>query len=76
VNVHATTEDENDDKKGQLLQGTAECIWSIPKVPHEIFLGGLNTKVGREDVFKPTIRNETSREIGSNNGVKVVNFAT
>jgi hypothetical protein len=32
--------------------------------------------VDREDIFKPTIGNESSYEISNDNGVRVVNFAT
>jgi endonuclease/exonuclease/phosphatase family metal-dependent hydrolase len=39
-------------------------------------LGDFNAKVGREDIFKPTIGNESSHEISNDNGVIVVNFAT
>jgi hypothetical protein len=35
-----------------------------------------NAKVGREDIFKPTIGNESFHEISSDNGVTVVNSAT
>jgi hypothetical protein len=35
-----------------------------------------NAKVGREDIFKPTIRNESLREINNDDGVRVVNFST
>jgi hypothetical protein len=38
-------------------------------------LGDFNAKVGREDLFKPTIRNESSHEISNGNGVSVVNIA-
>jgi hypothetical protein len=41
-----------------------------------ILLGDINVKVGREDIFKPTIRNESSHEINNDNGAGVVNFAT
>jgi hypothetical protein len=33
-------------------------------------------KVDREDIFKPTVGNESLLEISDNNGVGVVNFAT
>jgi hypothetical protein len=33
-------------------------------------------KVGREDIFKPTIGNESSHEISNDNGLREVNFAT
>jgi hypothetical protein len=42
----------------------------------KILLGDFNVKVGREDILKPTIGNESSREISNDNGVRVVNFAT
>jgi hypothetical protein len=32
--------------------------------------------VGREDIFKPSIRNESLHETSNDNGVRVVNFAT
>jgi hypothetical protein len=37
--------------------------------------GDFNAKVGREHILKP-IGNESFREIGNDNGVRVVNFAT
>jgi hypothetical protein len=42
----------------------------------KILLGDLNAKVGREDIFKPSIGNESLHEISNNNGDRVVNFAT
>jgi hypothetical protein len=39
-------------------------------------LCAFNAKVGREDIFKPKIGNESSYEISNDNGVRVVNFAT
>jgi hypothetical protein len=38
-------------------------------------LGDVNVKVGREDIFKPTIGNESLHEIINDNGVRIVNFA-
>jgi endonuclease/exonuclease/phosphatase family metal-dependent hydrolase len=42
----------------------------------KILLGDFNAKVGREDIFKPTIGNESLHEISNDNGVRVVNFTT
>jgi hypothetical protein len=33
----------------------------------KILLGDLNAKVGRENIFKPTIGNETLHEISNDN---------
>ena len=40
-----------------------------------ILLGDFNAKVGRENIFKPTIGNESLHQDG-NNVVRIVNFAT
>jgi hypothetical protein len=39
-------------------------------------LRDFNAKVGTEDIFKPTIGNESLHEISNDNGVGVVNSAT
>jgi hypothetical protein len=38
----------------------------------KILLGDFSDKVGREDIFKPTIGNESLHEISNDNGVRVV----
>jgi hypothetical protein len=42
----------------------------------KILLGHFNAKVGRKDIFKPTIGNEDLHEINNDNGVRIVNSAT
>jgi endonuclease/exonuclease/phosphatase family metal-dependent hydrolase len=42
----------------------------------KILLSDFNAKVGREDIFKPIIGNESVHETSNDNGVRVVNFAT
>jgi hypothetical protein len=42
----------------------------------KILMSDFNVKIDREDIFKPTIGNESSHEISNDNGVRVVNFAT
>jgi hypothetical protein len=39
-------------------------------------LENFNVKGGREDIFKPTVGNESLNEISIDDGVRVVNFAT
>jgi hypothetical protein len=48
----------------------------FPKYHMKILLGDFNAKVGSEDIFKPTIGNESLHKISNDNGVRVVNFAT
>jgi endonuclease/exonuclease/phosphatase family metal-dependent hydrolase len=47
-----------------------------PKYHMNILLGNFSAKVGREDIFKSTIGNESLHEISNDNGARLVNFAT
>jgi len=42
----------------------------------KILLGDFNAKVGRENIFKPTIGNESLHRDSNDNGARIVNFAT
>jgi len=42
----------------------------------KILLGNFNAKVGRENIFNPTIGNESLHQDSNDNGVRIVNFAT
>jgi hypothetical protein len=48
----------------------------FPRYHTKILEGDFNTKIGREDIFKPIIGNESIHEASNDNGVRVVNFAT
>ena len=40
----------------------------------KILLGDFNSKVARENIFKPTIGNESLHQDGNANGVRIVNL--
>jgi hypothetical protein len=42
----------------------------------KILLGDFNAKVGRENILKPTVGNESLRQDSYDNDVRIVNFAT
>jgi hypothetical protein len=74
--MHAPPEDKrngtNDSSYGEL----EHVFDQFPKYHMTILLCDSNAKVGREDVFKPTIGNESLHEISNSNGVRVVTFVT
>jgi hypothetical protein len=41
-----------------------------------MLLGDFNAKVDKEDIFKPTIGDVSLNKISTDNGVRVVKFAT
>jgi hypothetical protein len=42
----------------------------------KILLGDFNAKVGRENIFKLTIVNESLHQDSNGNGVRIENFVT
>jgi exonuclease III len=76
LNVHALTENKIDDVKDSFYDELERAFDKFPKYHMKILLGDFNSKVGREDIFKPTIWNESLHKIGNDSGVRVVNFAT
>jgi hypothetical protein len=69
-------QDKTDDVKDSFYE-ELECVFDkYPKYHMNILLGDFNAKVGREDIFKPTARNDSLHKICNYSGVGVVNFAT
>jgi hypothetical protein len=46
----------------------------FPKYPTKILYGDLSAEVGKDDIFKTTIGNESLHEISNDSLVRVVNF--
>jgi hypothetical protein len=76
LNVQAPTEDKIDDVKDSFYEEMERMFDKFPKYHMKILLGDFNAKVGREEIFKPTIWNESLHKISNDNGIRVVNFAT
>jgi hypothetical protein len=72
VNMHAPCEDISDGVKGSLYQELGRVLDQFLRHDMKILLRHFNVKVGKEDIFKPTIWNESSHEISNDNGVRVV----
>jgi hypothetical protein len=76
VSVHTPCDDKSDDIKDNFYEELGHVFNQFPRYDMKILLGYFNAKVDREDIFKPTIGNESSHEISNDNGIRVVNFAT
>jgi hypothetical protein len=69
LNVHAPT--EINDIRDRFCEELEQVFHKFPKHYMKILLGDFNAKVGRENVFKPTIGNENLYEMSNDNGVRV-----
>jgi hypothetical protein len=75
LSVHAPSEDKSNDVKDSFCEELGCECYQFPRYAMKILFGNFNVKVNREDIFKATVRKESSHEIRNDNGVRVVNFA-
>jgi hypothetical protein len=76
LNVHAPCKDKSDDVKDSFYEELGLVFDQVPRYDMKTLLHDFNVKIGREDIFKLTIRNEHLHKISNDSGVRVVNFAT
>jgi hypothetical protein len=57
--VHVPTEDKDDDIRDSFYKELEQVFDQFPKHHMKILLEDFNAKVGREDIFKPIIGNES-----------------
>ena len=76
LNVHALSEENSDDSTDSFYEELQQVFDHFPKYHMKILLGDFNAKLGRENIFKPTIGNESLHQDSNDNGVRIVIFAT
>ena len=74
--MHAPSEEKSDESKDRYYEELEQVFDHFPKYHMQILLGDFNAKVGRENIFKPTIGNESLHEDSNDNDVRIVNFTT
>jgi hypothetical protein len=60
LNVCAPCEDKSDDVKDSFYEELACVFDQFPRYDMKVLLGDFFAKVGREDIFKLTVGNESS----------------
>ena len=76
LNVHAPSEEKSDESKDSFYEELEQVFGHLPKYHMKIQLGDFNAKVGRENIFKPTIGKESLHQDSNDNGVRLIYFAT
>ncbi|KAJ4444054.1 hypothetical protein ANN_05843 [Periplaneta americana] len=69
INAHAPTEEKDDHIKDRFYEGLEQTFDQLPRYHMKILLGDFNAKVGREDIFKPTIGKKSLHISSNDNGV-------
>jgi len=74
--VNAPSEEKSDETKDSFYEELEQVFDHFLKYHTKILLGDFNAKVGRDNIFKPTIGQESLHQDSNDNGVRIVNFAT
>ena len=69
VNVHAPSEEKSDESKDSFYEELEHVFDHFPKYHTKMLLGEFNAKVGIENIFKPTIGQESLHQDSNDNGV-------
>ena len=76
LKVHSPGEVKSDESKDSFYKELEQVFDHFPTYHTKILLGDFNAKVGRENIFKLTIGNESLHLDSNDNDVRIVNFAT
>jgi hypothetical protein len=74
--VQAPSEDKRNDSKDSFFKELVQVFYHFLRYNMKILLGNFNAEVGRENIFKLTIGNESLHQVSNDNGVRIIHFAT
>ena len=69
VNAHAPSEEKSEESKDGFYVELEQVFDHFPKYHMKMLLGDFKAKVGRENIFKPTIRQVSLHQDISDNGL-------
>ena len=75
INIHAPNNEKTEEIKEEFYNLIQQNINQIANSYIKIILGDFNSKAGKEDIYKPTIGNESLHNETNNNGTKMIQFA-
>ncbi|KAJ9589104.1 hypothetical protein L9F63_017608 [Diploptera punctata] len=74
--VHAPTNEKNEEEKERFYDELDKIYDECPKRDIKIILGDLNTQIGKEGMYKPTIGTNSLHTVSNDNGIRLINFAS
>lgn len=73
INCRAQTENKDDQTKEEFNKQLERVYDGTPHKTQKIIID-LNTKIGKKQIFKPTIGEQCLHEISNDNGSKLISF--
>ena len=76
INIHAPTEKAKVAEKEKFYSKLDEEYEKIPKDDIKLVIGDANAKIGKENIFRPTIGKHSKHESTNENGYFLIDFAS
>jgi hypothetical protein len=76
VNLHASTEDKQQEEKELFYEDVITTINTIPRRRIQIVLGDMSAKIGKEIAFRPVIGSHNLHDTSNDNGLRLIDLAT
>lgn len=76
INVHAPTEDSEEDMKAAFYQELTQMIEQAPSYDMKIILGDFNAHVGKETIYLGTIGMHSLHDETNDNGKRMIRLAS
>lgn len=73
--VHAPTDESDEEEKDQFYEKLEQVFDKQPRHDIKIIVGDMNAKVGREEIYRPTIGQHSLHERSNGNGARLIDFA-
>jgi exonuclease III len=75
VSVHAPTEEKDEEVKDAFYEALDKTYDELPLHDVKIIMGDLNAKIGKEELFRPTIGCYSKHAESNDNGLRIIDFA-
>jgi hypothetical protein len=76
LNMYAPSDEKSDEAKDRFYEDLVQVFYHFLKCHIKILLQDFNAKLERQNIFKPTIGNDSLHQDSNDNGVIIVNFDT
>lgn len=73
IAVHAPTEESDEEEKDTFYEQLDTIISETPKQDMLLLCGDFNAKIGREELYRPTIGLHSLHNISNDNGTRLIN---